>query len=404
MIFSGVRNNYLVLALLFLTEVAPEVGKQGSLSSNISGHFQHLPANTSEKGENSRTLWETRNNTNDVVGTFYTENRPQPKLYLPEKVASRSTNSARTPSTVLFGESAVSQSLHLTAFHLSTSVPVYRRHKGLEPSKRNFVIPASTKISQTNWTTSTRTLDLHKLEFSSFDTNKTLNSLGVIAESPLKTILTLSSKSTVELRPSPTWSPSVVAPSISKQTLDSTGILVPEGTMLQPSTSTPVSLSQMLNSTHPAVVPPAQSPFTPTPGLTHPAALHPSTSTHRLHSISSLLISPSSVPAAGGTYLETTNITEPTYLPPQPGEHHSTAHIVLVWVFAPLGTLLTVLFLVALGFYIRKRRRLEKLRHQLMPLYNFDPSEEGDDWESELLNEVKDTSSLVSDRGKVSWI
>ncbi|XP_066284685.1 uncharacterized protein C3orf18 homolog isoform X2 [Branchiostoma lanceolatum] len=174
--------------------------------------------------------------------------------------------------------------------------------------------------------------------------------------------------------------------------------------MVQPSTSTPMtlSLSQMLNSTHPAVVPPAQSPFTPTPGLTHPAALHPSTSTHRLDSISSssLHISPSSIPAAGGTYLETMNITEPTYLPPQPGEHQSTAHIVLVWVFALLGTLLTVLFLVALGFYIRKRRRLEKLRHQLMPLYNFDPSEEGDDWESELLNEVKDTSSLVSDRGK----
>ncbi|KAI8503498.1 hypothetical protein Bbelb_184690 [Branchiostoma belcheri] len=146
-------------------------------------------------------------------------------------------------------------------------------------------------------------------------------------------------------------------------------------------TSTPVTLSvtEMMNSTHPTAVPPAQSAFTPTPGLTHPpAALHPSTSTHRLHSISSLLISPSSIPAADGTLQ---NFTEPTYLPPQPGEHHSTAHIVL-------------------GFYIRKRRRLEKLRHQLMPLYNFDPSEEGDDWESELLNEVKDTSSLVSDRGK----
>ncbi|XP_019634205.1 PREDICTED: uncharacterized protein LOC109477398 [Branchiostoma belcheri] len=164
------------------------------------------------------------------------------------------------------------------------------------------------------------------------------------------------------------------------------------------STAMTSSITEMMNSTHPTPVPPAQSAFTPTPGLTHPpAALHPSTSTHRLHSISSLLISPSSIPAADGTLQ---NFTEPTYLPPQPGEHHSTAHIVLVWVFAPLGTLLTVLFLVALGFYIRKRRRLEKLRHQLMPLYNFDPSEEGDDWESELLNEVKDTSSLVSDRGK----
>ncbi|CAH1265738.1 C3orf18 [Branchiostoma lanceolatum] len=405
--FNCLRDNYLILTLLFLTEGTTEVGRQGNLPTNISGHFQHLPA--SRENRKTSTLWETRNITEDVVdiGTFYTKNHLQTKLYLPEKVAITSTYSTRISSTALFRESAVLQALHSTSSHISTSVPVYKKHKELKPSQGNFVTPASTEISQTKWATSVASsLDLHKIisEVSSVETNKTVNSLGVVAESPLKTILTLSSQSTVELRPSPTWSPIVAPISISKQTLDPTDTPVPGGRMVQPSTSTPMtlSLSQMLNSTHPAVVPPAQSPFTPTPGLTHPAALHPSTSTHRLDSISSssLHISPSSIPAAGGTYLETMNITEPTYLPPQPGEHQSTAHIVLVWVFALLGTLLTVLFLVALGFYIRKRRRLEKLRHQLMPLYNFDPSEEGDDWESELLNEVKDTSSLVSDRGK----
>ncbi|KAM5147997.1 uncharacterized protein C3orf18 homolog, partial [Mantella aurantiaca] len=35
--------------------------------------------------------------------------------------------------------------------------------------------------------------------------------------------------------------------------------------------------------------------------------------------------------------------------------------------------------------YIRKQKRLEKLRHQLMPMYNFDPAEEQEDLEQELL-------------------
>lgn len=34
--------------------------------------------------------------------------------------------------------------------------------------------------------------------------------------------------------------------------------------------------------------------------------------------------------------------------------------------------------------------RLDKLRHHLMPLYSFDPAEEGEDWEAELLEEGTD--------------
>lgn len=38
--------------------------------------------------------------------------------------------------------------------------------------------------------------------------------------------------------------------------------------------------------------------------------------------------------------------------------------------------------------FISRKRKLERLRHRLMPLYNFDPGEEGeDDWETELLDE-----------------
>ncbi|PNI80445.1 C3orf18 isoform 5 [Pan troglodytes] len=44
--------------------------------------------------------------------------------------------------------------------------------------------------------------------------------------------------------------------------------------------------------------------------------------------------------------------------------------------------------------YIRKKKRLEKLRHQLMPMYNFDPTEEQDELEQELLEHGRDAASV----------
>lgn len=38
--------------------------------------------------------------------------------------------------------------------------------------------------------------------------------------------------------------------------------------------------------------------------------------------------------------------------------------------------------------------RLEKLRHQLMPMYNFDPTEEQDELEQELLEHGRDAASI----------
>ncbi|XP_015242838.1 PREDICTED: uncharacterized protein C3orf18 homolog [Cyprinodon variegatus] len=36
--------------------------------------------------------------------------------------------------------------------------------------------------------------------------------------------------------------------------------------------------------------------------------------------------------------------------------------------------------IVALVFYIRKRRRMDELRHRLIPLYTYDPAEAQEDW------------------------
>uniref|UniRef100_A0A8C0VXM9 Uncharacterized protein n=1 Tax=Cyanistes caeruleus TaxID=156563 RepID=A0A8C0VXM9_CYACU len=58
-------------------------------------------------------------------------------------------------------------------------------------------------------------------------------------------------------------------------------------------------------------------------------------------------------------------------------------------------------FFPAEVLYIRKRKRLEKLRHQLMPMYNFDPTEEQDELEQELLEHGRDAASSQASQSKV---
>ncbi|KAJ8370825.1 hypothetical protein SKAU_G00108530 [Synaphobranchus kaupii] len=55
-------------------------------------------------------------------------------------------------------------------------------------------------------------------------------------------------------------------------------------------------------------------------------------------------------------------------------------------VLLPFGIITVIGLAVFMMLYIRKRKRLEKLRHQLMPMYNFDPAEEQDELEQELLD------------------
>ncbi|CAL8337401.1 unnamed protein product [Lota lota] len=62
-------------------------------------------------------------------------------------------------------------------------------------------------------------------------------------------------------------------------------------------------------------------------------------------------------------------------------------------VLLPFGIITVIGLAVVIMLYIRKRKRLEKLRHQLMPMYNFDPAEEQDDLlEQELLDHGRDGS------------
>nr|XP_057906766.1 small integral membrane protein 29 [Doryrhamphus excisus]XP_057906767.1 small integral membrane protein 29 [Doryrhamphus excisus]XP_057906768.1 small integral membrane protein 29 [Doryrhamphus excisus]XP_057906769.1 small integral membrane protein 29 [Doryrhamphus excisus] len=46
---------------------------------------------------------------------------------------------------------------------------------------------------------------------------------------------------------------------------------------------------------------------------------------------------------------------------------------------------------VAVILYIRKKRRIDRLRHQLLPIYSYDPSEEVNEAEQEMLWKEEDT-------------
>ncbi|XP_069500160.1 uncharacterized protein C3orf18 homolog [Ambystoma mexicanum] len=65
-------------------------------------------------------------------------------------------------------------------------------------------------------------------------------------------------------------------------------------------------------------------------------------------------------------------------------------------VLLSVGIIALIVLAVAMVLYIRKRKRLEKLRHQLMPMYNFDPAEEQDELEQELLEHGRDAASAAS--------
>ncbi|XP_069592187.1 uncharacterized protein C3orf18 homolog isoform X2 [Ranitomeya imitator] len=65
--------------------------------------------------------------------------------------------------------------------------------------------------------------------------------------------------------------------------------------------------------------------------------------------------------------------------------------------FLSLGIVTVIGLAVGMVLYIRKQKRLEKLRHQLMPMYNFDPAEEQEDLEQELLEPNRD----LQPQGKV---
>ncbi|XP_042077894.1 uncharacterized protein LOC143419394 [Maylandia zebra] len=69
--------------------------------------------------------------------------------------------------------------------------------------------------------------------------------------------------------------------------------------------------------------------------------------------------------------------------------NHTTPHISPVpskpvfpgyYSLIPLVVLILIGCIVAVVVYIRRKMRLDDLRHRLIPLYSYDPAEEQEDW------------------------
>ncbi|KAK2501965.1 LOW QUALITY PROTEIN: hypothetical protein MC885_020428 [Smutsia gigantea] len=106
-------------------------------------------------------------------------------------------------------------------------------------------------------------------------------------------------------------------------------------------------------------------------------------------------------PATGGPASETTTLSpeatsfNDTGIPDAAGGVASVGTVLL-----SLGIVTVISLAVAMVLYIRKKKRLEKLRHQLMPMYNFDPTEAQEELEQELLEHGRAAASLQAMQGK----
>nr|XP_044992845.1 uncharacterized protein C3orf18 homolog isoform X1 [Jaculus jaculus] len=106
-------------------------------------------------------------------------------------------------------------------------------------------------------------------------------------------------------------------------------------------------------------------------------------------------IEPDLEPATDGTTSETTTLSpettsfNDTRIPDAAGGTAGVGTMLLSF-----GIITVIGLAVAMVLHIRKKKRLEKLRHQLMPMYNFDPTEEQDELEQELLEHGRDAASV----------
>ncbi|XP_061841212.1 small integral membrane protein 29 [Nerophis lumbriciformis] len=65
--------------------------------------------------------------------------------------------------------------------------------------------------------------------------------------------------------------------------------------------------------------------------------------------------------------------------------------VAVSYVLVPFFLITILGIALAVILYIRKKRRIDRLRHQLLPIYTYDPSEEVNEAEQEMLWKEEDT-------------
>ncbi|XP_065138662.1 small integral membrane protein 29 [Paramisgurnus dabryanus] len=65
--------------------------------------------------------------------------------------------------------------------------------------------------------------------------------------------------------------------------------------------------------------------------------------------------------------------------------------VAVTYVLVPFFLITLIGIVAAVVMYIRRKRRIDRLRHQLLPVYTYDPAEELNEAEQEILWKEEDT-------------
>ncbi|KAK9516501.1 hypothetical protein VZT92_024425 [Zoarces viviparus] len=91
------------------------------------------------------------------------------------------------------------------------------------------------------------------------------------------------------------------------------------------------------------------------------------------------------------------NHTTPHISPPNPKPGFPAYYALIILVL-----LILIACVMAMVVYIRKRSRLDELRHRLIPLYSYDPAEEQEEWE-DAGREEEELAEPLYKEGKLSF-
>ncbi|XP_055882546.1 small integral membrane protein 29-like [Biomphalaria glabrata] len=80
------------------------------------------------------------------------------------------------------------------------------------------------------------------------------------------------------------------------------------------------------------------------------------------------------------------NTTETVLAVNQEHDGSSNSNVLLI-ILLPITALICVAVVIGVIVWMLKRSRMDKLRHHLMPLYSFEPSDSSQDWETDLLTQ-----------------
>ncbi|XP_037622898.1 small integral membrane protein 29-like [Sebastes umbrosus] len=93
------------------------------------------------------------------------------------------------------------------------------------------------------------------------------------------------------------------------------------------------------------------------------------------------------------------NNTTPHISPFKPKPAGSPGFYALI----PIVLLILIGCVAAVVCYFRRRSRLDEMRHRLIPLYNYDPAEEQDEWVDTSREEEEELAEPLFKVGKLSF-